>query len=53
MSKRNSEFAIIWRGLAVGLGFVFIMGFAIGYRDGLTPWFLLGAATVCWWLSRN
>lgn len=47
MSKRGSEFSIIWRGLAVGLGFMWLMGFAIGYRNSIDPWILLLAAIGC------
>ena len=53
MSRRNSEVAIIWRGLAVGLGFIFIMGFAIGYPNSIVPGLLLLAAIGCLWMSRN
>jgi hypothetical protein len=53
VSKQNSEFDIIWRGLATGLGFVWVMGFAIGYQDPITPWVLFVAAVACLWQSRS
>jgi heme/copper-type cytochrome/quinol oxidase subunit 3 len=53
MSKRNSEFAIIWRGISIGLGFMFVMGFAIGYDNAIAPGLLLLAALGSLWLSRD
>jgi hypothetical protein len=46
------EFAIIAYGLATGLGFVWLLGFAVGYQDPFTPFILfslmVGALRLGW-----
>lgn len=45
------EFAIIFYGLAVGLGFVWLMGFAVGYPNLFVPVIPFALAVFCVWLA--
>jgi hypothetical protein len=45
------EFAIIFYGLAVGLGFFWIMGFAIGYPNPFVPVIPFALAVSCLWVG--
>lgn len=45
------EFAIILYGLSVGLGFVWIMGFAIGYPNPFVPVIPFALAVFCLWVG--
>lgn len=47
------EFAIIAYGLAVGFGFVWLLGFAVGYKDPITPFVLFGLAVASLWVARK
>jgi hypothetical protein len=50
------EFAIIFYGLAVGLGFFWLMGFAVGYPNGFAPFVPFALAVSAWvvgWRSEN
>jgi hypothetical protein len=53
MPKRGSEFDIIWKGLGGGIAFAWLMGFAVGYRDSITPWVLLISAITCFVISKR
>lgn len=51
----RKEFDIIFYALAVGLGFVWLFGFAVGYPNGYLPFVLAGlavASLVVGWRSR-
>jgi hypothetical protein len=44
-SEDKAGLAVLFRGLAVGLGYVWLFGFAIGYQDwGWVAWVLAGLA---------
>lgn len=45
------EFAIIFYGLAVGLGFFWVMGFAIGYPNPFVPVIPFALAVFCLWVG--
>lgn len=47
------EFAIIFYGLAVGLGFVWIMGFAVGYPNLFVPVIPFALAVFCLIIGRK
>jgi apolipoprotein N-acyltransferase len=46
-----SEFAIIFYGLAVGFGFVWLMGFAIGYPNLFLPVIPFALAVLSLWVG--
>lgn len=51
----RKEFDIIFYALAVGLGFVWLFGFAVGYPNGYLPFVIAGLAVasfVVGWRSR-
>lgn len=45
------EFAIILYGLSVGLGFMWLFGFAIGYSNPFAPVILFSLAVLCLWVG--
>jgi hypothetical protein len=45
------EFAIIFYGLAVGFGFGWLMGFAIGYPNLFVPVIPFALAVFCLWVG--
>lgn len=47
----SKEFAIIFYGLAVGLGFFWLMGFAIGYPNLFVPVIPFALAVFCLWVG--
>ena len=52
MNRHDTEgLVVLFKGLAGGLGFVWLLGFAIGYKDPATPWVIATLAGVCLYVS--
>jgi hypothetical protein len=41
------------RGVALGLGFVWLLGFAVGYQNGFAPFGLAGLCVACLWVAQK
>jgi hypothetical protein len=41
------------RGVALGLGFVWLFGFAVGYQNGFVPFGLAVLSVGCLWLAQK
>ena len=45
LTKNDVEaLVVLWKGIALGLGFVWVMGFAVGYPNAWLPWLFAGAS---------
>lgn len=51
--KASKDLAVVVYGLAGGIGFVWLFGFAVGYPNPLVAWLLAGAWVGCLWLGSK
>lgn len=54
MSEKDKEgLVVLMRGVALGFGFVWLLGFAVGYQNGFVPFWLAGMSVGCLWIAKK